>query len=168
MKVVFNVASCFSLPLANSPGTAGYESCWLHRVWDRGKNSSWLAWAHWNAMWLGPLAGGQNPKGKGQFCGFSSPLRMHCNAFAAKGIIQSPITPRSGRNHSVCQVCMYVFRVSLYIACCSIVTWWDGPGGTEAWSLGLLLPSVLWHCRLDHLTDENPSPIWLIIGLVEY
>jgi len=34
---------------------------------------------------------------------------------------------------------MYVFCVSLYIAYCSIVTWWGGPGGTEAWSLGPLL-----------------------------
>jgi len=32
---------------------------------------------------------------------------------------------------------MYVFCVSLYIACSScIVTWWGGPGRTEAWSLG--------------------------------
>ena len=36
---------------------------------------------------------------------------------------------------------MYVFSVCLYIACmCSIVTWWGGPGGIEAWSLGLLKP----------------------------
>ena len=34
-------------------------------------------------------------------------------------------------------LCMYVFCVSLYIACSScIVTWWGGPGRTEAWSLG--------------------------------
>jgi len=31
---------------------------------------------------------------------------------------------------------------------CSIVTQWAGPGGIEAWSLGPLLPSVLWHCWL--------------------
>jgi len=37
-----------------------------------------------------------------------------------------------------------LFCVWLYIACmCSTVTWWDGPGGIEAWSLGPLLPSVL-------------------------
>jgi len=36
--------------------------------------------------WLGPpSAGWRNPKGKGQFWGFSSPLTIHCNAFAAKG-----------------------------------------------------------------------------------
>jgi len=52
-------------------------------------------------------------------------------------------------------LCMHVFCVSLYIAWCSIVTWWGGPGGTEAWSLGPLLPSVLWHC---HLTHKNPVP----------
>jgi len=40
-------------------------------------------------------------------------------------------------------LCVYEFCVSLYIICCSIVTWWGGPGGIEAWSLGLLLPSVL-------------------------
>jgi len=45
----------------------------------------------------------QNPKGKRQFLGFSSPLTMQCNAFAAKGIIQSPITSCSRRDHSVYQ-----------------------------------------------------------------
>jgi len=41
------------------------------------------------------------------------------------------------------------------------VTWWD-------WSLSLgpLLPSVLWHCWLGHLTHKNPSLIWLIMCLV--
>jgi len=53
---------------------------------------------------LGPSpAGRRNPKGKGQFWGFSSPLTMHCNAFAAKWIIQSPITSCSRKDHSVCQ-----------------------------------------------------------------
>ena len=28
------------------------------------------------------------------------------------------------------------------------------------------LPSVLWHCWLDHLTCKNPSPIWPIMCLV--
>jgi len=53
-------------------------------------------------------------------------------------------------------VFVYVlFCVWLYIACmCSIVTWWGGPGGIEAWSLGPLLPSVLWHCWLGHLTRK--------------
>jgi len=56
-------------------------------------------------------------------------------------------------------LCMYC--VPLYIVCmCSIVTWWGGPGGIEAWSLRLLLPSVLWHCWLGHLTRKNPSPVW--------
>jgi len=33
-----------------------------------------------------------------------------------------------------------LFCVWLYIACmCSIVTWWGGPGGIEAWFLGPLL-----------------------------
>jgi len=46
-------------------------------------------------LWLGPpLAGWRNPKGKGQFLDFSSPLTMHCNTFAAKGIIQ--YRPRRG------------------------------------------------------------------------
>jgi len=49
-----------------------------------------------------------------------------------------------------------LFCVSLYIACmCSIVTWWGGPGGIEAWSLGPLLPSVIWHCWLGHLTRKT-------------
>ena len=60
-------------------------------------------------------------------------------------------------------LCMYYF-VWLYIACmCSIATWWK----KWAWwdwslSLGPLLPSVLWHCWLGHLTHKNPSPIWPI------
>jgi len=62
---------------------------------------------------------------------------------------------------------MYYFFVWLYIACmCSTVTWWGGPDGIEAWSLGPLLPSVLWHCWLGHLTHKNPSPIWPIMCLV--
>jgi len=57
-----------------------------------------------------------------------------------------------------------LFCVWLYIACvCTIVTWWGGPGGFEAWSLVPLLPSLLWHCRLSHLTRKNPSPIWPIV-----
>jgi len=48
-----------------------------------------------------------------------------------------------------------LFCVWLYIVCmCGIVTWWGGPGGIEAWSLGLLLPSLLWHCWLGHLTRK--------------
>jgi len=40
-------------------------------------------------------------------------------------------------------------------------TWWD-------WSLSLgpLLPSVLWHCWLGHLTRKNRSPKWPIMCLV--
>jgi len=41
-------------------------------------------------------------QGEGAVLGdFSSPLTMHCNAFAAKGIIQSTITSCIRRNHSV-------------------------------------------------------------------
>jgi len=44
-----------------------------------------------------------------------------------------------------------LFCVWLYDVCmCSIVTWWGGAGGIEAWSLGPLLPSVVWHCWLGH------------------
>ena len=44
-----------------------------------------------------------------------------------------------------------LFCVSLCIACmCRLVTQWGGPCRIEAWSLGLLLPSVLWHCWLGH------------------
>jgi len=60
---------------------------------------------------------------------------------------------------------MYFVYHCVFIACSSIVTWWGGPGGIEAWFLGLLLPSVLWHCWLGHLTHENPSPMWPIICL---
>ena len=49
-----------------------------------------------------------------------------------------------------------LFCVWLYVACmCSIVTWWGGPGGIEAWSFGPLLPLVLWHCWLGHLTRKT-------------
>ena len=35
--------------------------------------------------WLGPPpTGGRNPKGEGAILGFSSPITVHCNAFAAK------------------------------------------------------------------------------------
>ena len=47
----------------------------------------------------------------------------------------------------------------LYMYCCMHVwycntvrwTWWD-----SSLSLRLLLPSVLWHCRLGHLTRKTP------------
>ena len=42
-------------------------------------------------------------QGGGTVLGFSSPLIMYCNAFAAKGIIQSPVTPCIRKDHSVCQ-----------------------------------------------------------------
>jgi len=46
---------------------------------------------------------------------------------------------------------------------CNMVRWiwWDW-----SLSLGLLLPSVLWHCWLGHLTRKDPSPIWPIMCLV--
>ena len=40
-------------------------------------------------------------RGRGSFGWFSSPLTMHCNALAAKGIIRSPVTSCSRRDHSV-------------------------------------------------------------------
>jgi len=63
-------------------------------------------------------------------------------------------------------LCMYVFCVYYYIICFSIVTWWDGPGGIETWFLGPLLPSVLWHCWLGHLTHKDLSLIGPIMCLV--
>jgi len=62
--------------------------------------------------------------------------------------------------------CVHIFCVSLYIVCCSIVTWWVGPGGVEAWSLGLLFPSVLWHCWLGHLTHKTRPRLWAIMCVV--
>jgi len=44
-----------------------------------------------------------NIQGEGSILQVSSTLTIHCNAFAAKGIIQSPITSCSRRDHSVCQ-----------------------------------------------------------------
>ena len=65
--------------------------------------------------WLGsPPAGWRNPKGKGQFWGFSSPLTMHCNTFAAKGIIQY----RPGRGW---RECTSRTKCNLRLPCCKIV-----------------------------------------------
>ena len=42
-----------------------------------------------------------------------------------------------------------------------IVTWWGGPGGVEAWSLGLLLPSVLWQLpRIGFNPTRSTSPCY--------
>jgi len=61
---------------------------------------------------------------------------------------------------------VHVLCVLLYIACmCRFVTWSGGPGDWSL-SLGLLLLSVLWHCRLGRLTRKNPTPIWPIMCLV--
>jgi len=44
-------------------------------------------------------------------------------------------------------MCYFVSDSTLHArVLCSIVTWWGGLGGIEAWSSGPLLPSVLWHC----------------------
>jgi len=51
--------------------------------------------------------GDEIPRGRGNFggCpGHSKALAIFAAAFAAKGIIQSPITSCSRRDHSVCQV----------------------------------------------------------------
>jgi len=53
--------------------------------------------------------------------------------------------------------------VCVCVICFCIATWWDGPSGIEAWSLGPLLPSVLWHCWLGHLIHKNSSPIWPVV-----
>jgi len=61
-------------------------------------------------------------------------------------------------------LCMYYFVSDCTLhACvlCSIVTWWGGPGGIEAWCLGLLLPSMLWHCWLGHLTRKTRPRYYL-------
>ena len=48
----------------------------------------------------------------------------------------------------------FVYVYFLFSTCCIIVTWWGGPGGIEVWSLGPLLPSVLWHCWLGHFVQN--------------
>jgi len=63
-------------------------------------------------------------------------------------------------------LCMRILCLLPYIIRCIIVTWWGGPGGIEAWSLGPLLPSVRWHCWLGRLTHKNPSLIWPLMCLV--
>ena len=88
------------------------------------------------------------------YCGHSTQCNhLHCVSKSFTGPISLGLDS-----------CLYVL---LYISCmCRFVTWWGRPGGIEAWFLGLLLPSVLWHCRLGHLTRKNPSPIWPITCLV--
>jgi len=64
-------------------------------------------------------------------------------------------------------ICVYFVCFCFILhSCCIIVsavgwTWWD-------WSLTLwtYLPSVLWHCWLDHLIHKILSPICPIISLV--
>jgi len=36
---------------------------------------------------------------------------------------------------------------------------------TSTWWYNVVIPSVLWHCRLGHLIRRNPSPIWHIMCL---
>jgi len=63
---------------------------------------------------IGPSpAGWRNPKGKAQFWGFSSPLTLHCNAFAANGIIQY----RPGRGDGSAQRGLCVIYESLVCTC---------------------------------------------------
>jgi len=52
---------------------------------------------------LGPPAS-DDSQGEAAVLGFSSPLTMHCNAFAARGIIWSPITSCSRSDHCVAAV----------------------------------------------------------------
>jgi len=43
--------------------------------------------------WLGPpKTGWRNPKGKGQFWGFCSPLIMHCNTLIANNVVQQNVS----------------------------------------------------------------------------
>ena len=65
--------------------------------------------------------------------------------------------PRYRHTHRLLDsFCVCIIFVWLYIACmCSIVTWWGGPGGIEAWSLVLLLLSVLSRCWLRHSTIKT-------------
>ena len=51
----------------------------------------------------------------------------------------------------VCIFCMTVYCMNVYYCYMVRWTWWDW-----SLSLGLLLPSVLWHFRLGHLTRKNP------------
>jgi len=59
-------------------------------------------------------------------------------------------------------ISVYVLLHVCVVLCNTVTwTWWDW-----SLSLGLLLPSMLWHCRLGHLTRKNPSPILSIMCLV--
>jgi len=110
------------------------------------------------------LSGGQEGKLSGLFCAIlcaaivHSELHTHMNRLTVLWIgpgycLTGPISLRIDSF-----LCMYYFVSDCTLhACvlCSIVTWWAGPGGIEAWFLGPLLPSLLWHCWLGHLTRKT-------------
>ena len=73
--------------------------------------------------------GWRNPKRNGQFWGFP-PLTMICNAFAAKGIIQLPITSFGRRDHSLCQASAN-----------------KNPENSERMRCGLSVGKRWWECR---------------------
>jgi len=109
------------------------------------------------------LSGGQEGKLSGLFCAVlcativHSELHTHMNRTNSSLVwvlshwgVTGPI--------SLCLdsfLCMYDFVSDCILHACVVVTWWDAPGGIEAWSLGPLLPSVLWHCWLGHLTRKT-------------
>jgi len=86
-------------------------STWSAYYLARMSSGEVLWWAHLSVSlcvclsvclrWSALLQGDEIPRGRGSFWWFSSPLTMHCNMFAAEGIIQSPITSCSRRDHSV-------------------------------------------------------------------
>jgi len=64
--------------------------------------------------WLGPPpAGWLNPKGKGQFWGFSSPLTMHCTSAFGLGPIRKRLNRSSGRS-VISTVAFIVLESNLY------------------------------------------------------
>ena len=53
-------------------------------------------------------------------------------------------------------LCMHYFVSDCILHACAVVhAWWGGPAGIEAWSLGPLIPSVLWHCWLGQPVPDK-------------
>ena len=115
------------------------------------------------ALLYGWLSGGQEGKLSGLFCAVLCATIVHSELHTHMNRPNSSldwVLSHWAHFNVLRFIFLYVFFcVWLYIlhACvlCSIVTRWVGPGGIEAWSLGPLLPSVLWHCWLGHLTCKT-------------
>ena len=88
------VCICVCLSVCLSVCPPGYLRNHTHDLYHFSVHA---AYGRGSVLWQGD----EITRGRGSFGGFSYSLTMHCNTFAAKGIIRSPITLCSRRDHSV-------------------------------------------------------------------